>query len=464
VSVPTDPTELTVAAAGRLIAGRQLSAVELTRGYLDRIERDNPRLNAYVTVMSEHALAAAAERDEETVSGRSRGPLHGIPIGLKDNIDTAGVATTAASAVYLDRVPSMDAPVVTRLAEAGAVILGKLNMHEFAYGGTSAITHFGPVRNPWNTDHTPGGSSGGSAAAVAGRLCAAALGTDTAASVRYPAACCGVAGLKATHGLASVRGIVPLSESHDHVGPIARSVEDCALVMTPLIGFDPADPMSIDVPAPDLLSGIGREVHGLRVGTPRHPFWDDLDPDVRARVDAAVGVLGELTGVAPVDVELPVFDSFPFMLAEIYAYHAELLADPAVHARYDSVTLGRILGGAEIPLAVALGSRREWHLARNAAAGMFADVDVLVTPTAMAPAPTIAEAPVDMAEEFSLIRNTVPFNTFGVPTISVPCGFTSNGLPVGLQISGPPLGEATVLAVAHAYEQHTTWHLQRPPT
>jgi aspartyl-tRNA(Asn)/glutamyl-tRNA(Gln) amidotransferase subunit A len=281
--------------------------------------------------------------------------------------------------------------------------------------------------------------------------------------VRYPAACCGVAGLKATHGLASIRGIVPLSESHDHVGPLARSVEDCALVMTPLIGFDPADPMSIDVPAPDLLSGVGRPIRGVRVGTPRHPFWDDLDPDVRARVDAAVAALGELTGVAPVDVELPVFDSFPFMLAEIYAYHADLLADPAMHARYDPITLGRILGGAEVPLAVALAARREWHLARNAAAGLFTDVDVLVTPTAMAPAPSIAEAPVDMADEFSLIRNTVPFNTFGVPTISIPCGFTSNGLPIGLQISGPPLGEATVLAVAHAYEQATTWHLAVPP-
>lgn len=463
MSTPTDPTELTVAAAGRLIADRRLSAVELTEAYLDRIERDNPRLNAYVAVTADRARATAAERDADTAAGRSRGPLHGIPIGLKDNIDTAGVATTAASAVYLDRVPTEDAPVVTRLADAGAVFLGKLNMHEFAYGGTSAITHFGPVRNPWNTEHTPGGSSGGSAAAVAGRLCAAALGTDTAASVRYPAACCGVAGLKATHGLASIRGIVPLSESHDHVGPLARNVADCALVMTPLIGFDPADPMSIDVPTPDLSSGIGRPIRGLRVGTPRHPFWDDLDRDVRSAVDAAVAALGELTGVAPRDVELPAFDSFPFMLAEIYAYHADLLADPAVHARYDPVTLGRILGAAEVPLTVALGARREWHLARNAAAGMFADVDVLVTPTAMAPAPTIATAPVDMADEFPLIRNTVPFNTFGVPTISIPCGFASNGLPIGLQISGPPLGEATVLAVAHAYEQATTWHLAVPP-
>ncbi len=459
---PADPAELSVVAAGRLIAAGELSSVELTQAYLDRIERDDPTLNAYVTVTADRALAAAAARDTETAAKRSRGPLHGIPIGLKDNIDTAGVATTAASAVYLDRVPTTDAPVVTRLADAGAVILGKLNMHEFAYGGTSAISQFGPVRNPWNPERTPGGSSGGSAAAVAGRLCAAALGTDTAASVRYPAACCGVVGLKATHGLASIRGIIPLSESHDHVGPITRSVHDAALVMAALVGFDPDDPMSIDVPAPDLVGGVGADVRGLRIGTPRHPFWETLHPDVEAAVDAAVAQLGELTGVAPVDVDLPDFDSFPLMLAEIYAYHARLVADPATRERYHPVTLARILDGADLPLPAVLGAARQLRLARNAASRVFADVDVLVTPTAAGPALSIDEALVDTPDEAPLIRNTVPFDTSGVPTISVPCGFTADGLPIGLQISGPRLGEATVLAVAHAYEQATDWHTRRP--
>ncbi|HWL41439.1 MAG TPA: amidase [Ilumatobacter sp.] len=462
-ALPSDPTELTVAAAGQQLAERQLSSVELTQAYLDRIERDDPRLNSYITVLGERALADAAARDAETVAGRTRGPLHGIPIGLKDNIDTAGVATTAASAVYLDRVPDTDAPVVTRLADAGAVVLGKLNMHEFAFGGTSAISHFGPVRNPWNTERTPGGSSGGSAAAVAGRLCAAALGTDTAASVRYPAACCGITGLKATHGLASIRGIVPLSESHDHVGPLTRSVEDAALVMAALVGFDPGDPVSIDVPAPDLLGGLGRPVRGLRIGLPRRPFWDGLHPDVEAAVDAAVVVLGELTGVAPAEFDLPAYDSFPLMLAEIYAYHAGMVADPAVRERYDPVTLQRILDGVGLPATAVVESARQMRLARNGAAGVFESVDVLVTPTAAGPALSIPRALVDTPDEVPLIRNTVPFDTNAMPTISVPCGFTSDGLPIGLQISGPPLGEATVLAVAHAYEQATNWYQHRPP-
>ncbi len=217
-----DLTKLTIDEASRRIAARQLSPVELTRAYLERIERVDARVNAYITVTAEQALEQARALERELAAGRSRGPLHGIPLALKDNIDTAGVLTTAGSAVYADRVPTEDAECVRKLRDAGAVFLGKLNMHEFAYGGTSAVTHYGPVHNPWNLDYNPGGSSGGSAAAVAARLCAAALGTDTAASVRFPAACCGVVGLKATHGLASIRGIVPLSELHDHVGPIAR--------------------------------------------------------------------------------------------------------------------------------------------------------------------------------------------------------------------------------------------------
>src|SRR6201988_4590191 len=221
-----DLTKLSVAEAGRRIAARQLSPVELTRAYLERIESVDRRINSFITVTADRALEQARALEAEIARGQNRGPLHGIPVGLKDNIDTAGILTTAASAVYADRIPTEDAEVVRKLRDAGAIFLGKLNMHEFAYGGTSAVTHYGPVPNPWRLDVNPGGSSGGSAAAVAARLCAAALGTDTAASVRFPASCCGVAGLKATHGLASIRGIVPLSEMHDHVGPLARSGEE----------------------------------------------------------------------------------------------------------------------------------------------------------------------------------------------------------------------------------------------
>jgi aspartyl-tRNA(Asn)/glutamyl-tRNA(Gln) amidotransferase subunit A len=457
-----DPTGLTVAAAAAQIAAGALSPVELTEAYLDRLERLDPLVNAYVTVTAERALADARALADELARGTVRGPLHGVPIGLKDNIDTAGTPTTAASAVYAGRVPTEDAAVVSRLHHAGAVVLGKLNMHEFAYGGTSVITAAGAVHNPWELGHTAGGSSGGSAAAVAGRLCAAALGTDTAASIRYPAACCGVAGLKATHGLASIRGIIPLSESHDHVGPLARTVEDCAIVLEAIVGHDRHDPVSIDALMPDLAAAIGNPVDAVRIGVPQHPFFDDIDPDVAAAVEAALGVLAGLTaGVRPADV--PALDSFPALVAEAYEYHAELIADRATRERYDPITLERVMWGADVTAVDYIRARRAMVLARSTSAELFADVDVLVTPTAMRPALRI-DASIDSApDEPSLIRNTLPFNVYGLPTISVPCGFSRDGLPIGLQITGPRLGEATVLAVAHAYERATEWHLRQPP-
>ena len=286
-----DLTRLSIEEASRRIAGGDLSPVELTQAYLDRIENVDAKVNSFITVLADEALADARRLRDELARGQRRGPLHGIPLGLKDNIDTAGILTTAASAVYADRVPTEDAECVRKLREAGAVFLGKLNMHEFAYGGTSAVTHYGPVHNPWDLDYNPGGSSGGSAAAVAARLCAAALGTDTAASVRFPAMCCGVVGLKATHGLASIRGIVPLSELHDHVGPLARSVADAALVMNALVGFDPLDPVSIRADAEDLHAAIGRDVRNLRIGIPRSPFFEQLDPEIDAAAKQTLEVL-----------------------------------------------------------------------------------------------------------------------------------------------------------------------------
>jgi aspartyl-tRNA(Asn)/glutamyl-tRNA(Gln) amidotransferase subunit A len=457
-----DLTALTIAEAGRRIASRDLSSVDLTRAYLERIELLNPRVNAYITVTGEQALADARALDAELASGRNRGPLHGIPIALKDNIDTAGVLTTAASAVYADRIPTEDAPVVTKLRDAGAVFLGKLNMHEFAYGGTCVVTHYGPVRNPWHLDYTPGGSSGGSAAAVAARMCAGALGTDTAASIRFPAACCGVAGLKATHGLASIRGIVPLSEMYDHVGPLARTVEDCALIMSALVGFDPLDPMSIVTPSSPIPAALSRDVAGLVIGVPRMPFFAGLDPDVEAAAGDAVKVLGGMTR-AVTDVELPAVDAFAVLNAEIYEYHAELVADPARRALYKPVTLERILGGSNVSSVDYLRARRRMIVARNAIAELFETVDVLVTPTSMRPPQTIEAALGNVPEEGSMIRNTLPFNVYGIPTISVPCGFTRAGLPIGLQISGPRLAEARVLALANAYEKATDWHERSPP-
>ena len=459
----TDLTELSIEEAGRRIAARTLSPVDLTGAYLDRIEALNPRINAYITILAEQALAQARALEAELAAGRNRGPLHGIPIALKDNIDTAGILTTAASAVYADRVPTEDAPVVTKLRDAGAVFLGKLNMHEFAYGGTCTITHYGPVRNPWDTDYTPGGSSGGSAAAVAARMCAAALGTDTAASIRLPAAYCGVTGLKATHGLASIRGIVPLSEMHDHVGPIARSVADCALVMAVLAGFDPLDPVSIDVPRTDFHEAVGRDVAGFRIGIPRTPFYDDLDPEIAAATDAALDVIRGMTRSSG-NFELPNVDAFAVLNAEIYEYHALLVADPVRRALYKPQTLGRIMGGANVSSNDYLQARRRMIVARNTVNELFADVDLLVLPTAMR-MPVTVEAALDtarVATDAGLIRNTLPFDVYGIPTISVPCGFTRAGLPIGLQIAGPRLGEAPVLALAHAYEQATRWDQSAP--
>jgi len=458
-----DLTRLSIDEASRRIAAGDLSPVELTRAYLERIERVDGQVNAYITVLAEQALAQARALEAELARGQRRGPLHGIPLALKDNIDTAGILTTAASAVYADRIPTEDAECVRKLRDAGAVFLGKLNMHEFAYGGTSAVTHYGPVHNPWDLDFNPGGSSGGSAAAVAARLCAAALGTDTAASVRFPAACCGVAGLKATHGLASIRGIVPLSEFHDHVGPLARSVADCALVMAALAGFDPLDPVSIRTEREDYRAAIGSDVRALRIGVPRAPFFEQLDPEIDAAVSRALEALVDLTSGATRDVQVAAPETYALLDAETYAYHAPLVADAAKRALYQPLTLSRIMNGANVSAQTYIEQHRRMTIARNTIGEVFADVDVLVAPTCMVMPETIAAVLANPAREGSLIRNTLPFNVFGIPAISVPCGFTQAGLPIGMQIIGPRLGEARVLALAHAYEQATDWHRREPP-
>ena len=281
----------------------------------------------------------------------------------------------------------------------------------------------------------------GRGAAVAARLCAAALGTDTAASVRLPAACCGVVGLKATHGLASIRGIVPLSEFHDHVGPLARSVADAALVMNALVGFDPLDPVSVRAETQDLHASIGREVRSLRIGIPREPFFVDLDPEIDAAIGRAVEVLVGLAGRTR-DVTIVAPETYALLDAETYAYHAPLLADPAKRALYQPLTLRRVMGGESVSAQVYIEQRRRMTIARNTIADTFAAVDVLVAPTCMATPATIAAVVANPATEGSLIRNTLPFNVFGIPAISVPCGFTRAGLPIGLQIIGPKFGES----------------------
>jgi aspartyl-tRNA(Asn)/glutamyl-tRNA(Gln) amidotransferase subunit A len=461
-SAPMPTLETIVELAPRL-RRKEVSPVELTRACLDRIAKLNPSLNAFITVTAETALAEARTAESEISRGEWRGPLHGIPIALKDLIDTAGTRTTAASALYQSRVPAEDAEVVRRLRRAGAVILGKNNLHEFAYGGSSLVSFFGDVHNPWDTKHIAGGSSGGSAAAVAAGLCYAAIGTDTAGSIREPAALCGCVGIKPTYGRVSARGVIPLSWSLDHVGPLAATVGDAAVVLQAIAGYDRLDVCSADIPVSDYVSGLGDETKSLRVGVPRAHFFDDLDDEVRAAVEQALAVIGTL--VAEIrDVRIEVTADRTVQAAESYAYHAGHVG--RTPELYQPETLRRIRSGEKISAAEYIQRRRELDQERRRAHDFFAEVDLLVTPAMPMPAPAIADLKKDPAAlrpaELALLRNTRPFNVWGLPAISVPCGFTKSRLPIGLQIAGPHWREDLVLRLAQAYESATAWHERHP--
>jgi aspartyl-tRNA(Asn)/glutamyl-tRNA(Gln) amidotransferase subunit A len=448
---------------GELLRKGSVSPVELTAECLARIKKQNPNLNAFITVTAESALAAARQAESEIQRGDWRGPLHGIPLALKDLIDTAGVPTTAASLLFKNRVPVEDAEVVRRLKAAGTVLLGKQNLHEFAYGGSSMISAYGEVRNAWNLEHIAGGSSGGSTTAVAAGLGYGAIGTDTAGSIREPAALCGVVGLKPTYGRVSARGVIPLSISLDHVGPIGRSVADVAVIFAAIAGHDPRDKASVDTPVANYLAGIGRKFQSFRVGLPKKFFFDDLDAEVASATDHAISGLAAL-GAEIHDIDLPVPTDRTLQAAESYAVHAEFVArSPEL---YQPETLRRLRAGQDVPQEKLLECHGELELARREIVSVFADVDVLVTPTTPAPAPTIAELKQNPDQlrprELLLLRNTRPVNVWGLPAISVPCGFTEAGLPIGLQIIGPPWGESVVLRLAHAYEQATAWHKREP--
>jgi len=452
----------TISGLAQRLRLREISPVEVTRDCLSRIERLNPGLNAFITVMAESALAEAGTAEAEILRGEWRGPLHGIPIALKDLIDAAGVRTTAASALYKDRVADADADVVRRLRQAGAVILGKNNLHECAYGGSSLVSHFGDVHNPRDLGRIAGGSSGGSAAAVAGGLAYAAIGTDTAGSIREPAALCGCVGLKATYGRVSSRGVIPLSPSLDHIGPLAASVADAAVVLQAIAGYDPADITSADVPVADYVSALNEGAKNLRVGVPRAYFFDDLDPEVNSAMEHALRGIETLAAQMK-EVRLDVPTDRALQAAESYAYHAESVAkSPEL---YQAETVRRIRTGENVSAAEYIQRRRELDEARRGIARIFAEVDVLVTPTTPIPAPAIAELKSNpdalRPAELKLLRNTRPFNVWGLPAISLPCGFTQSGLPIGLQIAGPHWREDLVLRLAHAYEQATAWHKRR---
>jgi aspartyl-tRNA(Asn)/glutamyl-tRNA(Gln) amidotransferase subunit A len=462
-----NPGHPSIGEVSQLVRGKKLSPVELTRECLSRIERLNPKLNAFITVTADSALAEAHQAEAEIQHDRWKGPLHGIPIALKDLVDTAGVRTTAASALFNDRVPKQDAEIVHRLKAAGAVLLGKLNMHEFAYGGSSVISYFGPVHNPWNLDYCPGGSSGGSAAAVAAQLCFGAIGSDTGGSVRQPAAYCGVVGLKPTYGRVSATGVIPLSFSLDHMGPVTRTITDAALMLQAIAGYDARDKASLDAPVPNYTSTIAAPVSSLQLGIPRAYFYDTLHPEIQAAMEATLVVLTTLThthkdiaSLAPDNNYTSITNPYTTILrAEAYTYHKEYLArSPEL---YQPQTLKRIQAGKDITPSAYTQARHQLEEIRRSVAQVFEIVDLLITPTTCVPPFAIADLldPNTLRDkELLMLRNTRPFNMLGLPTISVPCGFTRAGLPIGLQITGPPGGDETVLRLAYAYEQATEWH------
>ena len=463
---PSDATWLSLSEASRLVRDKKISPVELTQGCLKRIERLNPRLNAFITVTAESALAQAREAEADIQRGHWRGPLHGIPLALKDLFDTAGVKTTAASGLFKDRIPTQDSEVVRRLKDAGAVLLGKLNMHEFAYGGSTVISYYGPVHNPWSLDHEAGGSSSGSAVALAAGLCYGSVGSDTGGSIRQPSAYCGTVGLKPTYGRVSTRGVIPLSWLYDHVGPMTRTVADAAAMLQVLAGtYDPEEVNGVAVSVPDYTAEINQsKSRTLRVGVPRAYFYEGLHPDVESAMNDALSVIGKL-GFSVNDTLMPASNDTTILRAEAYAYHYEnIKKSPEL---YQPETLKRIRAGEDVTTPMYIQARRQVDQYRQSIRKMFqSGPDLLVTPTAPVPPLTISELLADMdnlrTKEILSLRNTRPFNILGLPSISVPCGFTRAGLPIGLQISGAPWAEGNVLRLAHAYEQQTEWHRKHP--
>jgi aspartyl-tRNA(Asn)/glutamyl-tRNA(Gln) amidotransferase subunit A len=502
---------LTLKQASESIRSKKASPVELTEACLDRIKTYNPKINAWITIMGEKALAQAKALTEEQAAGKLRGPLHGIPIGVKDSVDALGGRATAASAVYEYRFPSEDAEVVRRLRAAGAVIIGKCNMHEFDAGASSAVSYWGPVRNPWNLERVAGGPSGGSAAAVAMENCFGALGTDTGGGIRTPAAYCGVVGFKPTYGRVSLRGIVPFAWSLDHCGPIARTVEDAAMLLQQIAGYDHLDIDSLDKPVPNYAAAIGAQVAQFRLGVPVQ-FYDHLDDDVARAIDDAMAVLNKLTKGSH-EVSLPSL-LHAGVGAEIATFHENLRG---VNGGGFEASTARAFPSADAARAVDYirGWRDLTMVRRTVDEEVFQKqaVDLLIAPASRHAVPTIEEeltqgaggaagggggrggtggggrggaggapaagAPAGAAgaapaaqtsganarsrTQIDPEENTRAFNAYGLPAITIPCGFTKDGMPIGLQIAGAQWAEINVFALAHAYQEATEWHKKRPP-
>ncbi len=454
---------LSLAEAATLIAKRELSPLELTRACLERIERIEPRLNAFITLMGESALQQAREAEQEIQRGEYRGLLHGIPVSLKDLYETAGIRTTHGSLFFKDYVPQTDAWVVKKLKEAGAIILGKNNMHEIALGVTNVNPHFGACHNPWNLERIPGGSSGGSAAALAAGLCFGALGSDTGGSIRIPAALCGVVGLKPTYGRVSLRGVIPLSWHLDHAGPMARRVSDVAILLTHIAGYDPEDPVSINMAVDDYLAYLGGEIGGWKIALASDAYFSRADEQVVRAVQDAAEVFQQL-GAQVNAVEFPeayqaALTNGRMVTSDGAAFHQERLASRPQD--FGEGVIERLQEGAARSAIEYSQMRREQTRLRRIYERFFEQYDVLLTPTTPVTAPPI-QGPNAVEQARLLTRFTAPFNLTGLPAISLPCGFRSEGLPIGLQIVSGPWAETKVLRVANAYEQATQWHQRWP--
>jgi aspartyl-tRNA(Asn)/glutamyl-tRNA(Gln) amidotransferase subunit A len=464
---------LSATALAELLRRREVSPVEATVAYLARIEQVDPALNSYITVTADRAMAEARQAEAEIAAGNYRGPLHGVPVAVKDQFCTDGVLTTGGSSILSEYVPDYDATVMSKLKDAGAVLLGKLNMSEFAMG--DAFHHpYGRPRNPWDLSRNPGTSSSGSGAATAAFLCATSLGEDTAGSIRGPAAFCGLVGIRPTWGLVSRYGMLASTWSMDAAGPISRTVRDCAATLGAIAGYDPNDRYTSNAPVPDYLDGLDAGIRGLRVGVlSDRVSADGVEPEVRDAVTRAVGQLGEL-GAEVEEISIP-------LVAQSAAISTTLIYvdATAVHRRgleeypekYDHNNRVRLLTGALIPAQAHHKANRLRQMLREQILDALSRVDVLALPASSVqatPIPTEPGLSRNGKEEFLAMLGgrrsyTSPFNVAGVPALSINCGFTSDGLPVGLQLVGRPYDEPTVFRAAYAYEQATDWHTMRPP-
>lgn len=459
-----------VARLGALIRGKEVSPVELAQAYLDRIEEVEPALNSFITVLADGPMEAARRAEQEVLNGTDRGPLHGIPMAIKDVYDTVGIPTTFGCRAFETYVAQEDSTTVERLKEAGTVLLGKLNLHTLEYGATGENSHYGNMHNPWGTDRVTGGSSGGSASGVAAGECSVAMGSDTGGSIRAPAALCGIVGLKPTFGRISRHGIMGMSPTMDHHGPMTRTVEDCATLLQVVAGYDPRDARSSKEPVPDYVASLSKEVTGLRVGVVREFADVPTDPEVRQAVDAALKVLEQL-GTTVVEVSWPMHAYSYAISSAIQAVDTstelrELVAEQGQHI--EPSIRARIRAGLFIPSDRYLRAQKARAIFNRECNDLLQQVDVLVGPTVPVPAPRmdqeeISVEGVTMPTVLTIIQYTRAGNLNGLPAVSVPCGFTASGLPVGLQLTGRAFDEETVLRVAHAYEQATPWHTKRPP-